>query len=353
MGRKATFYLIDKILLLATLLFFVAACLCRHGASVDPAADPRWLLFALAAPAAAAANLAAAIGWLVCRRPLRALVPAAALAVAWPSIAATVQLRIPRDEAAQELRIATYNVHGFRGENGFRSVVTRVAALLEEQRTDVVCLQEFRTTSDYDTAEVVRLLGLPYAVCDRSVVLLSRYPIVRHQSIRFEQEKADANNGTLEADVATPAGPLRIVACHLRTTGVSSLEHRYARDYGMRFVPLRELSQELTRNAQRRAVQARRIAQRAKESPCPVVVAGDFNDTPTTYTYHVMAQTLGDTFRQGGSGWGGTYRRAGGLLRLDYIFVSDGIRCGRCHTVDTGLSDHKPVIAALRFDDGR
>ncbi len=349
MGRRAAFYLFDKLLIVLTLLLFATACACRYAASVDPVFHPDWMLFALAVPGIIILNGIALIWWLAGRRWLTALVPLAALLVNLPFLSAMIQLHGQRDVPNCDLKVATYNVHGFRGENGFRSVVNQVAALLQEQQADVVCLEEFRTTIDYDTAQVVRLLGLPYAACDRSVVLLSRYPIVESGAIRFSEKRVNTTNGALQADIDTPRGRVRVLACHLQTTGVSSLEYRYAREYGMRFVPFGKLSDELMHNAQRRAAQALEISRQAAESPYPTIVAGDFNDIPSTYTYDVMARTLGDTFREGGSGWGGTYRGALGLLRLDYIFVSEGLQCPRCYTLDTALSDHKPLFAGLNF----
>ncbi len=348
MGKRAIFYLLDKILIFVTLLLFIAACTCRYAASIDPASSPEWLLFALTTPGVIVVNILALVWWLARRRWLTAIVPLAALLVNLPFLSAMIQLRRHHD-ATCDLKVVTYNVHGFRGENGFRSVVNQVAAMLEEQHADVVCIQEFRTTTDYDTAQVVRLLGLPYVAHDRSVVMLSRYPIAESNAVRFSEKRANTTNGALQADIETPAGRVRILACHLQTTGLSSLEYRYARDYGMRFVPFGKLSEELTLNAQRRAVQALEISRLAEKSPYPAIVGGDFNDIPSTYTYKAMARTLGDTFREGGSGWGGTFRNALGLLRLDYIFVSDGLQCPRCYTLDSELSDHKPVFAELNF----
>lgn len=349
MGRRATFYLFDKLLILLTVFFFAVSCACRHAASVDPAQHPGWILFALATPGMIVINLVALAWWLARRRWLTAAVPLAALLVNLPFLAAMVQLRSHHDEAACDLKVATYNVHGFRGEEGFRNVVNQIAALLQEQQADVVCLQEFRTTIDYDTAQVVRLLGLPYAAYDRSVAVLSRYPIAESSAIHFGEERVNTTNGALQADIATPGGRVRIFACHLQTTGVSSMEYRYAKDYGVRFVPFGALSEELARNTRLRAQQASEISRMAENSPHPVILAGDFNDIPSTYTYGIVARRLDDTFREGGSGWGGTYRRALGVLRLDYIFVSEGLLCPRCYTLDTGLSDHKPVFAALNF----
>lgn len=302
---------------------------------------------ALAAPAVVMLDAVLLAMWLVRRRWLAVLFSVAALGVLYSWIAAMIQLRMPSDKIPCDLKAATFNVDGFRGEEGFRSVVSEVASLMRNEEADVVCLEEFRITRDYDTLQVVRMLGMPYYATRGSVVLISRYPIAESGPVGFDAGAGNETNGALWADVETPAGRVRFFACHLQTTGVSSLEYRYAGKSGR--VPFGVLVREMSAQSQLRAGQIERLVTLAEASPWPVVLAGDFNDTPSTYTYHVASGALNDTFREGGSGWGGTFRRGWGLLRLDYVFVSDGLRCGRCYMRSLPISDHKPVFAELSF----
>ena len=84
-------------------------------------------------------------------------------------------------------------------------------------------------------------------------------------------------------------------------------------------------------------------------SPYPVILAGDFNDTPSSYTYREMKGALTDGFRRCGNGYGGTFRYLGGLLRIDYVFYDDTFECVRYYMPSEVVSDHKVVIAELRF----
>ena len=85
-------------------------------------------------------------------------------------------------------------------------------------------------------------------------------------------------------------------------------------------------------------------------SPWPrLVLAGDFNDTPSSYTYREMKGALTDGFRRCGNGYGGTFRYLGGLLRIDYVFYDDTFECVRYYMPSEVVSDHKVVIAELRF----
>jgi endonuclease/exonuclease/phosphatase family metal-dependent hydrolase len=55
----------------------------------------------------------------------------------------------------------------------------------------------------------------------------------------------------------------------------------------------------------RRSRQVEIIVGHIRESPYPVIVTGDFNDTPVSYTYRSLRrQNLDDAFVRSGSGIG-------------------------------------------------
>src|SRR6185295_11423566 len=53
---------------------------------------------------------------------------------------------------------------------------------------------------------------------------------------------------------------------------------------------------------ERRARQAGKLKKEIESSPYKVIVCGDFNDTPTSYTYNTISKNLGDAFVEGGTG---------------------------------------------------
>ena len=68
-----------------------------------------------------------------------------------------------------------------------------------------------------------------------------------------------------------------------------------------------------------RASQIKIIEQNMKESPYPIIICGDFNDTPLSYTYKKIKSNLIDSFTISGSGIGDSYVKIP-MLRIDYIF---------------------------------
>ena len=68
---------------------------------------------------------------------------------------------------------------------------------------------------------------------------------------------------------------------------------------------VRQLVNKLAEASAIRSAQARTIAQEIAHSPYPsVIVCGDFNDMPSSYTYRAMKGDLHDGFKDCGSGYG-------------------------------------------------
>ena len=80
-------------------------------------------------------------------------------------------------------------------------------------------------------------------------------------------------------------------------------------------------------------------------SPHPyIIVCGDFNDTPISYTHRTIAQDLDDAFTQSGRGLGISYNQNRFYFRIDNILTSKNLRAYNC-TVDRSIkeSDHYPI----------
>lgn len=101
---------------------------------------------------------------------------------------------------------------------------------------------------------------------------------------------------------------------------------------------------DMKENFRKRAEQADYIAEEIRRSPYPVVVCGDFNDTPASYTYHRMKGALTDGFRDAGKGYQYTFRQLKRIWRIDYIFYSDELKGISYDSPDTPYSDHKMVV---------
>ena len=97
----------------------------------------------------------------------------------------------------------------------------------------------------------------------------------------------------------------------------------------------------------KRSTQTEKIIAHINSCKYPVIICGDFNDTPFSYTYHSFSEKLQDAFMESGSGIGNTYIGNFPSYRIDYIFHSDDFTSSDFQVLPEELSDHYPVSCNL------
>ena len=81
------------------------------------------------------------------------------------------------------------------------------------------------------------------------------------------------------------------------------------------------------------------------EVDAPVILCGDFNDTPLSYTYRrIQKAGYSDAFVAVGRGIMPTFAGKLPLLRIDYFWVNDKVMPLRFNRYRQKLSDHYPII---------
>jgi endonuclease/exonuclease/phosphatase (EEP) superfamily protein YafD len=222
--------------------------------------------------------------------------------------------------SALPLRVVSYNTWSKNDADA------KIAAVLLEQEPDIVLLQEMEPDVFARLLERLRAREPTlHSAYDPSLMqaVVSRYPIEPRESMRH---KGQAQN----VIVRSPAGPVTVYNVHpLRSGG-------WQRRYGQVAALLEE--------------------EILLESG-PVLVGGDFNVTPQSQMYLLLARHLRNAHDEAGSGLGFTFpsraRRYRGvplvpLVRIDHIFVSGHFLTLRAGTIgDPGGSDHLPVFAEL------
>ena len=105
----------------------------------------------------------------------------------------------------------------------------------------------------------------------------------------------------------------------------------------------------IKRGLLRRSKQASSILEAIADSPHPVVILGDFNDTPQSYAYQQLRNGRKDAFIEAGSGTGATFLKPFPLLRIDYILYDKQLECTNYASSQSIQSDHKLVEASFKF----
>lgn len=222
------------------------------------------------------------------------------------------------------VRVVVYNVRGFRAG------VQRVAEVVRHFEPDLVLLNESgsrRALRRFGKAMGMEAAGDPASPFRRRVknAVLVRPPwrVVRLHG--FERSERFYPRGALIAQVGRAGQRLWAAAVHL---GLSPDERqRHARELTDFVVGLRE----------------------------PVLVGGDLNETPELRAATWIAERLWDAWLLGGDVAGETFPSDDPTARIDYLFVSAGIRVERVIVpggVDArSASDHRPVVAELSIEE--
>lgn len=238
-------------------------------------------------------------------------------------------------------------------------------ALIQDQHPDVLCLQEFYTAdhsgNNENLQDIMKEMKLPYVFFsdDHSfqnrhagVVLFSKYPIIN--AFRAPLSGVKDVESAIAADIIRNAkDTFRVITVHLQSIylnrkdfqGLQKLMHQ--EDTG--FVASRIILGKLRKAFLEREYQAQTVAGMIRQSPYPVIVCGDFNDPPDSYTYFTISKNLQDAFLKRGFGLGRTYSGIAPTLRIDYILASPSFSVQSFCCIRKILSDHYPVISKITF----
>ncbi len=293
------------------------------------------------------------------------------LAICWSSVAVCFSLSSASNEKVSDtesIQVISYNVHYFRAlgnsQEENQTLRAESIAFLKKKNPDIICMQEFysaRSPKLNNLAYISSQLSLPYHYFSggenyerghSGVVLFSRYPIVSAE--RIELPKAgDKKERIIYADVVKEEDTLRIFSVHLRSIYLSPKDLQnieevksYQKD-SVQMGEVKGILGKLKRAFKKRSKEADILAEKIKESPYPVLVCGDFNDPPNSYSYASVSQGLKDAFLEKGFGLGRTFRKLSPTLRIDYIFTSPSIDILNFNIMHVDYSDHFPISSKI------
>lgn len=257
------------------------------------------------------------------------------------------------------LKILTFNVHHFAKDPSKKQPeVPGIIDYLKSANADIICLQEaqiyktgkYSPSSIRDALPGIKHYQLAHTISNAGPITLSRYPIITLGEIRFERS---ANMVLFSDIVVRSKDTVRVYNCHFQSYRISPEDYSITdpEKSGTNEQQMREaklITKKMILAFSIRASQARTIYSHIRKCPYPVIVCGDFNDTPVSYTYHIVGNHLKDSFSDAGFGFSNTYNGILPAFRIDYILHSPEYTAVyyQCDRVD--LSDHFPVTAILK-----
>jgi endonuclease/exonuclease/phosphatase family metal-dependent hydrolase len=262
----------------------------------------------------------------------------------------------------EHIKIMSYNIDNFAHflrKKDFDKRYTLFETFILKENPDIICLQEsFIAHQDYNKLfkKFPCLSSYPYLLhpVEKGIVLLSKYPSTAQGAIPISDGGEPNNaNGANFADIELGATRFRLIITHLQSNSVTNRTANLLENPDLSDSDNQEQAKTIVRRVRHasyiRARQAEMLRDYIAKSPYPVIVAGDFNDTPLSYTYQQIADGLQDTFAEKGFGLATTYAGAIPALRIDYILADGKFKVLNFRTPAVTFSDHYPIVAELAW----
>ncbi len=360
--KKSIFFWFMILMNLASIFVLLVGYL---AAWIKPSVYWPIAFFGLAYPFSLIVNFLFFIYWLINRRWF-ALAPLLFIAIGWNTLLNYVQIGNKKSPIPDEnISVLSYNAHLFKpiktNKYDKKSKHEMLEMILKEN-TDIICFQEFyyRRKGVYNIKDsLMNKGGYTYfkeELFDKndnefmSMAILSKYKIINFEVLRFH-DRMHANMCTY-ADVLYNGDTIRIINIHLQSISFQPEDYKYldqVKNVETDMESSKRIGARLKNAFLYRGGQAEMVRELIEETPYPIIICGDFNDTPASYSYNIISKNLKNAFREKGSGVGVTYNGAFPNFQIDYLLCSKEFEVCDYRIIKKRYSDHYPVKAIFHL----
>ncbi|MDY0342487.1 MAG: endonuclease/exonuclease/phosphatase family protein [Lentimicrobium sp.] len=250
-----------------------------------------------------------------------------------------------------EYSLISYNVEGFYMPRAADAPIKRNQVLsdLLIQSPDLMFFQEFHFGKIKSDDPVYKQYPhyFPKEHSNTNVIF-STYPLTHGGKL-----SSDGEVFAVYADAAFPEQTIRLINVHLRSIMLTNEREllQPSVDETIQRSTVRKLLRtfrKLRSAFKHRAIEIKALNALIVDSPFPVLLAGDFNDTPASYAYRQINRQLNDASFLRGKGWRRTYLESTFPLKIDHIFAAPQIDSRYYERLTLDYSDHYPV--GISFD---
>ncbi len=348
-----------KQFLIYTLLFFNLVAVIALGiASISVFLSPEkiWMaaLFGIAYPYLLVVNLIFIVLWAIIK-PWFTLFSLLIILAGYSHVGNYLQFN-GKQTNEKGIRITSYNVKYFMGNTDFpnKENADHILNFLRQNKADIICLQEVRLNKrqifDINNTKITDInhMQLAHSSHAGGQLTMTRYPILNMGEIRFK----NTGNMIIFTDMLINQDTIRIYNCHLQSyrlkkkeiNSIDSLNFENNEESKEKFMMIGAKFRDALI---KRAEQAATLREHLDQCPYPVIVCGDFNDTPVSFTYRKVKGDLKDSFSQSGKGTANTYNGRLPSFRIDYILYSPKFSSYNFEVSTLNHSDHYPISCDL------
>lgn len=292
----------------------------------------------------------------------------------WNHLGRLVQFNLSNEITANasQIKILSFNIQNFVKENTSTTKYIQdfenqreITNFIAEQEADIICLLEVL----YDKENFEQFpdqLGEKFN-CQQSyyrnyypskknkidaLAIFTHYPIINKGYFEY----LDKTIGIF-CDILMENDTVRLYNLHLASIHFKREEYDFISD-----ITKQQNQEEFKANTLnviskmntafiKRGYQTNILTAHISKSPYPVIICGDFNDTPSSYAYRKISANLKDAFVESGKGFGITYAGKNfPAFRIDFIFHDTRFKSGDFQRHKIPYSDHYPISCSLMID---
>ncbi len=302
----------------------------------------------------------------------------AALVVAWPTARNITPLNVvsfkPKVDSTDNMQFTmlTYNVESFGRYDTTNHEPNASMRYILDTDADVVLVQEGSPERDYLLlTQLEKMMDefnrkYPYhSDGNRDLLIFSKYPYTVGPDVEVRPVASSVNyvGGQYHYyaktfDVELPQRRVRFVNVHLQSTGLNDMDKiRYIELLHGR-LPRNDSTTAVTHSVfekmsqafKQRAVEARNVRRVVDDSRTDVIVCGDFNDTPGSYTYRtIKGDDMTDAWTECGLGPLHTFNNHHMYFKIDQVLYKGNLEAIAISCDKKGASDHYPLLTTFRL----
>lgn len=351
--KKAT-TILQKIVAGANIATILVMLAVGYSDRISPEQYPIVAAVGLTFPIFIVLNLLFLVFWVIVK-PIKTLIPAAGFLLCYQPIRTYSPLNISEKAPGNAIKLISYNVLNF-AEWKSADEPSVIIDYLIEQDADILCLQE----SELDMARYKKfwkkMRPIYHYVCQAAarsggdrITVLSKFEIIDKDTIEY---KSDTNH-SIALHLKIHNDTVLLVCNHFESILLTQQDKQnfttmIAGKMGKDTIRTESklLVGKIANASARRAPQVEAVAKYMKDRPNEsILLCGDFNDSPISYTRHTLSKMLNDCYVATGNGPGVSYHYNQMYVRIDHIMCSDDWTPYQCY-VDNSIkaSDHYPII---------
>lgn len=321
---------------------------------LNPEEHPLLSVVGLTFPFFIICNMAFLVFWLIFHKR-GALISFTGFVICYIPIRTYAPLNIGGETPEGAIKVLSYNVCNYNVPDTPPDSLNPIFRYIHDSGADIVCIQEGELTEPLrnHTKDV-------YPYCDSvmkrptgtTLTLLSKYPITGKERIEYTSK----TNASAAFHIVIGADTVTVINNHFESTGLSPEERAEFKNIVKGKSgndTIKEESKRLINKIgeanRKRAPQAGAVAEYIRRNEGKsIILCGDFNDNPISYTRRTLAEVLEDCYRATANGPGISYNHNAIFVRIDYVMCSKhwqpyNFKVDR----SIGASDHYPIYGWL------